>query len=224
MNPDAEAGVRMRTDFRRRGGRAEGGYNNNLVFWVLSSKKSPSTAPIAASHRDAASSRRRALPHHRAQETTSAAVACRPGGDSVLQRLRPRRAILAAARPLPVRQEACLIRALAAVSSSPRAADTSCSPPPLAPRVDGKKKGKKSCTPPRRAGSATATAGVVDSDTSPDGRRRVGGCLHCVWKALKRWAFGWRTSSAAPRVAAEPGPAPPKRAAAFGATGNHAWK
>ncbi|BAT14621.1 Os11g0583650 [Oryza sativa Japonica Group] len=151
----------MRTDFRRRGGRAEGGYNNNLVFWVLSSKKSPSTAPIAASHRDAASSRRRALPHHRAQETTSAAVACRPGGDSVLQRLRPRRAILAAARPLPVRQEACLIRALAAVSSSPRAADTSCSPPPLAPRVDGKKKGKKSCTPPRRAGSATATAGVV---------------------------------------------------------------
>jgi hypothetical protein len=88
MNPDAEAGVRMRTDSRRRGGRAEGGYNNNLVFWVLSSKKSPSTAPIAASHRDAASSRRRALPHHRAQETTSAAVACRPGGDSVLQRLR----------------------------------------------------------------------------------------------------------------------------------------
>lgn len=163
MNPDAEAGVRMRTDSRRRGGRAEGGYNNNLVFWVLSSKKSPSTAPIAASHRDAASSRRRALPHHRAQETTSAAVACRPGGDSVLQRLRPRRAILAAARPLPVRQEACLIRALAAVSSSPRAAGTSCSPPPLAPRVDGKKKGKKSCTPPRRAGSATATAtaGVV---------------------------------------------------------------
>lgn len=88
MNPDAEAGVRMWTDSRRRGGRAEGGYNNNLVFWVLSSKKSPSTAPIAASHRDAASSRRRALPHHRAQETTSAAVACRPGGDSVLQRLR----------------------------------------------------------------------------------------------------------------------------------------
>jgi hypothetical protein len=41
---------------------------------------------------------------------------------------------------------------------------------------------------------------------------------------LKRWAFRRRTTSTAPRVAAEPGPAPPKRAAAFIATGNHAWK
>nr|ABA94442.1 hypothetical protein LOC_Os11g37470 [Oryza sativa Japonica Group] len=71
--------------------------------------------------------------------------------------------------------------------------------------------------PPPPASSST-------SDTSPDGRGRVGGCLHCVWEALKRWAFRRRTTSTAPRVAAEPGPAPPKRAAAFIATGNHAWK